>query len=302
MNTRSTRRSHRSAAALAITTVTLAAVALSSAATSTAAPRSDRHAPAFALVRGAHFSPDTPGVDVYLTSYSGGRNKLWLSGVGYGDVSPYRRIKPGPYVVSMRPHGAARTTPAALSWTLDAKPGAAYTAAAVGHNAKLHGIVLRDQLSAPRTGTGDLRVIQAASRLPQAKLVAGSQTVASDARFATTSHYATVPAGTWTVRASGPTSSAPTASRSVDISPSGVYTLVVLDSKGSGVQLRVLRDASGAGTSPTGSIDAGGGGTATTRVDTAGSDDALLWLIGSALLLMAAGAGSLAVARRRPAA
>src|SRR6266516_5787893 len=70
-----------------------------------------------AMIRGAHLSPDTTNVDVYLTAFSGGTTTLWLSSVGYGDVSPYQWLKPGEYAVSMRPHGAAPSTPAALRWT-----------------------------------------------------------------------------------------------------------------------------------------------------------------------------------------
>jgi hypothetical protein len=42
---------------------------------------------AAAFVRGAHFSPDTAGVDVYLTAFSGGTSTLWLSDVGYGGAA-----------------------------------------------------------------------------------------------------------------------------------------------------------------------------------------------------------------------
>lgn len=290
----------RGPALLAALTVT-AGTALVSAGPAGARDAAERAVPAHsAVVRGAHFSPDTPGVDVYLTAYSGGRSTIWLSNVGYGDVSGYRRLDPGVYVVSMRKHGAPRSSPAALSWTLDAKAGAAYTVAAVGENAKLRGIVLRDRLDAPRSGTGLLRVIQAASRAPVATLVAGSRTVAARADFASTTGYSAVPAGTWTVRASSTDSHSVSASSRVAIKPSGVYTLVLLDSKGSGIQLRVLHDASGAGVSPSGAVDAGGGGTASGLTGTgafAGSTSVALdvcALLGSALLI-----GVLAVGRRR---
>ena len=45
----------------------------------------------------------------------------------YGDVSGYAPIAPGTYAVSMRPHGAAATTPAVLTWTVDLTAGSAYT-------------------------------------------------------------------------------------------------------------------------------------------------------------------------------
>ena len=77
---------------------------------------------------------DTAAVDVYLSAFSGGTSTLWLSSVSYGDVSHYSPINPGVYAVSMRPHGAAASTPAVLTWTVNIAAGSAYTAAAVGTN------------------------------------------------------------------------------------------------------------------------------------------------------------------------
>src|ERR1700753_4423563 len=104
----------------------VAAVALSAAPASAAPPA--------AMVRGAHFSPDTPSVDVYLTSFSGGTTTLALSNVGYGDVSKYQRLQPGLYTVGMRSAGASPSTPVVFSWKLDATPGSAFTALAIGMN------------------------------------------------------------------------------------------------------------------------------------------------------------------------
>jgi Domain of unknown function (DUF4397) len=260
------RRSPVRAALLAATVALLgpAAVAL--------APSAGATAPSYAIVRGAHFSPDTPGVDVYLTSLAGGTSSLWLSSVGYGDVSPYTRLPAGIYAVSMRPHGAAASTPAALSWTLNAQADNAYTAAAVGMNAQLHGIVLHDELNPPAAGSGRVRVIQAASRAPKATVQADNgPTVASDVAFATATAYSTVPAGTWpvTVTASGGSASLTTTS-TVPINSASVHSIVVLDAKGSGLEMRTITDAAGAAVTPTGAVPAGGGGTA--------NRDLLSWL------------------------
>jgi Domain of unknown function (DUF4397) len=252
-------------------------------------------ATANAVIRGAHFSPDTPGVDVYLTAFSGGTSALWLTDVGYGDVSPYRAIASGLYAVSMRPHGAAASTPPALSWTLDAKPGAAYTAAAVGMNSQLHGIVLSDQLTPPAPGTGLVRVIQAASRAAHADVVAvGGQVVAQDAAFATSSPYRTVPAGTWpvTARAVGGTNLSTTAN--VSIASGSIDTIVLLDAKGSGLTLRTIVDAAGAALAPTGPIQTGGGGTA-------GSSSPPAALAALALAIAGLGAAVFVRGRRRSA-
>jgi hypothetical protein len=262
------------------------------------APADAAPAASYAVVRGAHFSPDTPGVDVYLTAFSGGRSTLFLSDVGYGDVSAYRPLKPGTYVIAMRKHGASASSPAALSWNLNAQAGAAYTVAAVGRNAQLRGIVLRDQLTPPAKGTGRVRVVQAASRAPHALIVAGAHTVAPNAAFASTTGYSTVPAGTWEVKASGVPSHSPAAQSRVAISASGVYTLVVLDSKGAGIEVRAVRDAAGTAVAPHGSIDAGAGGTATSIIDTPSAVPSAWWLVSMTLVLGSAAALSLRLRRR----
>lgn len=216
-----------------------------------------------ALVRGAHFSPDTPGVDVYLTAFAGGTAKLWLSSVGYGDVSGYQRVTPGLYAVSMRLHGAAASTPAALSWTLNAGAGKAYTAAAVGMNKQLHGIVLRDELARPQTGSGSLRVIQAASAAPHVDVLAqGGPSIASGAAFATQTTYTAVPAGSVSIVARSVEKPSIEASANVAVAAGSIGTVVVLDTRSGGITLRTLLDAAGASAVPIGSVPGGGGGTA----------------------------------------
>ena len=48
------------------------------------------------FVRLAHLSPDTPDVDVYLDALSYHAKQLVFPGVGYGVVSGYLSLKPGP--------------------------------------------------------------------------------------------------------------------------------------------------------------------------------------------------------------
>ena len=57
-------------------------------------------------------------------------------------------------------------------------------------NAQLHGIVLHDELNPASAGSGRVRVIQAASRAPQATIQAtNGPTVATDVPFATATAY-----------------------------------------------------------------------------------------------------------------
>jgi hypothetical protein len=221
-------------------------------------------APTVAYVRAAHFSPTTPGVDVYLTPLSGGAtSRAWLTGVAYGAVSPYETLTPGAYTVSMRLAGAAATSPAALSWELDAKAGAAYTIAGVGSDAAVHGVVIPDDLSSPPSGQGSVRVIQAASRAPVVSVAATSgPVIASAAQFSTVSSYANVPAGTFSIKAASASDPALSATSSLSLRSGEISSILVLDAAGSGIAVHVLQDSASSGVVPGGSIDAGGGGTA----------------------------------------
>jgi hypothetical protein len=222
-----------------------------------------------AMIRAAHFSPTTPGVDVYLGSFSGASSKEWLSGVRYGAVSPYELLSPGLYTVSMRLHGAASTTKPVLSWTLDARSGHAYTVAGVGSGASVRGVVIPDDLSAPPAGEGRVRVIQAASRAPVATVRAQpGPVIALDTAFATTSAYASVPIGTWHVDAtSSDATPAVQTSGTVAVAAGQTTSVLLLDAKNSGITLRTVLDSSGVASAPSGSVPAGGGGMATVYIN-----------------------------------
>ncbi len=87
---------------------------------------------AAAEVRAGHFSPDAPALDIYLTNVEHDSQTLFLPNVEYGDVSAYLRIPPGRYSVGLRLAGSDPSVPAAMSCTLDATAGDAFTACAVG--------------------------------------------------------------------------------------------------------------------------------------------------------------------------
>lgn len=246
-----------------------------------------------AWVRAAHLSPDTPKVDVYLTAFSGGSMKLWLSGVGYGDFSGYRRMAPGQYAISMRPHGAAATTAAALSWTVSLKAGRAYTAAAFGQHGELHGVIYDDQLQPPAKGSGLVRIVQGSGRSGPLSATADGKSVADGTDYGAISSYAKVPAGAATVHASSQADSTLTGSLRLDVASRSITSVVVLDRKGGGLVLHQLVDAAGAEQPPAGGVPAGGGGTAS---GAHGSHPAevlatVLALAGLLLLLVAAGLG-----------
>jgi hypothetical protein len=249
---------------------------------SAAAPAS-----AGAFVRGAHFSPDTAAVDVYLTAFSGGTSTLWLSDVGYGDISPYRQIAAGTYAVSMRPHGAPASQKPVLTWTLNLKSGAAYTAAAIGMSAQIRGVVVADTLNSPPAGTGLVRIIQASSRAGHVAVRAtGGPTLTPDAAFGSTTSYVAVPSGSWTLKAQSSTKPALSGTLAVAVRSASITSVVLLDAKGGGVVLRTVLDAAGAASMPQGGVPAGGGGTAARPRSHV--DDVLSWAAfgGAALVLL----------------
>jgi hypothetical protein len=266
-----------------------AAATLVAAATAVFAPAAGATAPVAPLaanqayVRGAHFSPDTAGVDVYLSAFSGGTSTLWLSDVTYGDVSGYKPITAGAYAVSMRPHGAASSTPAALTWTVNISPGSAYTAAAVGTNNQLRGIVLKDSTSTPGPKTGMVRVIQASSQAGHVSVNAqNGPSIVGDIAYGSASSYVSVPAGTWNIVTKSSSTPSLSGQLSLTVAGGSRSSVVLLDQAGGGLTVRSVVDASGATTVPVGSVSAGGGGTA------GGHSDARLYGLLSLAALSAA--------------
>ena len=158
-----------------------------------------------AYLRLAHLSPDTPKVDVYVASVADPGNSFVVPGVGYGAVSPYRPVAPGSYVVSMRAAGAPKDSPPVISTTVDAKAGQAYTVAGTGLSASLGLTVLNDQLDLPPAGKAAVRCINGAVSASSVDLgQAGKQPWATGVKFATTTQYTDVNAGTWTLRVTAP--------------------------------------------------------------------------------------------------
>jgi hypothetical protein len=214
-------------------------------------------------VRLAHLSPDTPNVDVYMTSYTRPAWKLVIKGVGYGAVSQYQRVQADRYAVSMRPAGAPASSPPVLSTNVNATPGKAYTVAGVGPYADLGLAVINDDLTLPSAGQARVRVINGSAR---AKTVAvnavGGPVVTKGIDFAKTTSYAAVPAGKWTLQVASTSQTDLKATAAVSINAGDVYSLVVLDAPDGGLTLATHADAVSAAVTPSGSVETGGGGTA----------------------------------------
>jgi uncharacterized protein DUF4397 len=223
-----------------------------------------------ASLRLAHFSPDTPKVDVYLSSFSAPDKPTVFPGVGYGTLSPYQQVPAGRYSIGMRLAGALPSTPLVISTVVAAEAGKAYTVAGVGRKADLALQVFHDDLSRPTGGQARLRVIQAADRVPVIDVRDAGAPLAQGTRFATESPYVNLPTGEQNLQLVAPATTAPLASTSLDALPGSVYSLVVLDDS-SGVRMLLRTDASGARSAPRGGVAAGLGGLSTADGDGAQS-------------------------------
>ncbi len=209
-------------------------------------------------IRLAHLSPNTPPVDVYLYSFGNSNAQIVLHHVAYGTVSPYEAVTPGDYSVAMRASGAAPSSQPVLSTSVTIADGKAYTVAGMGPESGLRLQVINDTLTTP-AGKSLVRVIQASLKQQTVKFHCScGGDIAAKASFASVSPYAPIPAGTWTMSATGPSSSA---RLPVTLVSGTVHTEVVLDGA-NGLEIVNLEDAAGAGKPPLGGVTTGFGGTA----------------------------------------
>ncbi|HEY7593808.1 MAG TPA: DUF4397 domain-containing protein [Actinophytocola sp.] len=237
-------------------------------------------------LRLAHLSPDTPRVDVYLTAFGRPDFHLRVNGVGYGDVSDYQTIQPGEYTIAMRPAGAPPSTKPAISTTLSARNGRAYTVAGLGSFADLALKVLDDEISLPPAGQARMRVVNAAPHAGDLSIKRAGTAVIEHVAFGDASSYVYVPGGPTSLTVQ-PVQAEPT-SLPVTLATGSVYTVLVLEKNGA-LSAGVRQDASGAKVVPHGAVETGLGGPS-------GSDTGLRLVL---LVAAAAAGGALVLTRRR---
>jgi hypothetical protein len=244
-------------------------------------------APDEGWIRLAHLSPDTPKVDVYVSSFGSDENPTVLRSVGYGMFSPYQRVPAGSFTVAMRLEGALASEPPVLSTTVQLQADSAVTVAGMGRNTDLELVTLTDDLAAPGTGKSKVRVINAALTAPAVDSVElADSSVATDLDFAAFTDYSAVAAGSTAIQVDAGSA---TARESLDLSAGATYTVVVRDLE-SGLGVLPIQDFAAANKIPTGGVEAGLGGSA------ADGAPARWALVG--LSLAAAGLAGLAITRR----
>jgi hypothetical protein len=269
-------------AALPLLLLAIPAAALANSASASAATASTAAtATGTGWIRLAHFSPNTPAVDVYLYSFGDTSAQIVLHHVAYGEASPYEQVPTGDYTVAMRAAGASASSAAVLSASVDVVAGHAYTVAGLGPESGLRLQVLDDDLTTP-PGQTLVRIIQASLKQNVVSVSWGGTTLESKLSFGSVTSYQTVSAGTGSLVVTG---SGENAHISIPLAAGTVHTLVVLDGA-KGLQIDNLLDAAGSAVDPAGGAATGFGGMAPRA-----PSSPLPWLavIGTGLLLAVVG-------------
>ena len=232
---------------------------------------------------------ETPSpVDVYLYS-SGDSSPIYVrDGVAYGTILPYQQVSAGDYSVKMRTTGSSPSSAPVWSVSLTVKAGGAYTVVPLRTSSQSGQLTVIDNSLATPPGKSLVRVVQA--DVSQKQLTfhcscgkGAKGDITSHTPPGSVSMQAPIPAGTWTMSATG--TSAMT-SMPVTLGAGTVHTEIVVKS-GPGIRIIDLKDAAGAGQAPVGGASTGFGGTAAH-----GASSLLPWLAvigGGALLILAAG-------------
>ena len=211
----------------------------------------------------ANWSETTSAVDGYVYSVGDSSPEYVARDIAYGTETIAYPVGAGNYTVKMLPAGAASSASPVLSASVTVQADHSYTVAALnvqgqGRQAK----VLSDSLIAP-AGKSLVRVVQASTNQNAVTFhcscapgAAGN--IMSQGSTGTVSEYAPIPAGTWTMSATGTSAHYST---QITLVPGTVHTELVYDTP-SGIQIENLEDAAGSGQPPVGGVGTGFGGTA----------------------------------------
>ncbi len=245
---------------------------------------------ATAKLRVAHFSPDTPGVDVYLDG------KKAVGNMGFRTVTDYLTVPGGDHQLALRPSGAPATSKPVLSGAATLDGGKAYTVAGLGSRATLHAGVFVDDVQPPPAGQANVRVVQAVVGTKAVDVaLGGGEPPFSDVPFGEATDYRSLPPGSYQISlkdTSGASLLKPTA---VEFAPGLTYTLAAIGGGDSPENILPVVDERAAATMPEGGVATGGGGTAV-RAHT--PNLALPFVFGGAAVLIVGG-GILARRRNR---
>ena len=193
----------------------------------------------FGWVSLGNLSQTPSPVDVYLYSSGNSSPQFVRHGVAYGTILPYHAVNAGDYTVKVRAAGASASSSPAWSVSLIVRAGGAYTVAPLRATAQQGQLkVIDNDLTAP-TGKSLVRVIQADLNQGQVTFhcscAAGAPgNITTDAAPGTVSRQKAIPAGTWTMTATGPGAKT---SLPVTLTDGTVHNEIVISKPGGGIEI-----------------------------------------------------------------
>ena len=193
----------------------------------------------FGWVSLGNLSQTPSPVDVYLYSSGNSSPQFVKHGVAYGTILPYHAVNAGHYTVKVRAAGASASSSPAWSVSLIVRAGGAYTVAPLRATAQQGQLkVIDNDLTAP-TGKSLVRVIQADLNQGQVTFhcscAAGAPgNITTDAAPGTVSPQKPIPAGTWTMTATGPSAKT---SLPVTLTDGTVHNEIVISKPGGGIEI-----------------------------------------------------------------
>ena len=192
-----------------------------------------------------NLSENPSPVDIYLYASGDSSPRSVQRGVAYGTILPYQPVSAGDYRVGVRAAGASASSNPVWSVSLTVQPGGSYTVVPLRASAQQGQLrVIDDNLTTPK-GKSFVRVIQADLNQGQVTFhcscAAGAPgDITTDAAPGTVSPQVPIPAGTWTMTATGPSAKA---SLPVTLTAGTVHTEIVVSKPGGGIEIVNLTNA-----------------------------------------------------------
>jgi hypothetical protein len=244
------------------------------------APASAAAAAATSMLRLAQLDPDQGSLELTVSSVADPNQMVLIASLGYGELSDYKNLEAGDYVIATRPAGS--TEPPMVAKTVSVQAGTTTTVATVGAAGGV--TTFTDDLTAPDPTRTRARVINAAVPQVDVRGPAGEDLGSGLARGAA-GPYAQLAPGE--ARLSVAPAGAPAVELPVTLGANEVSSVVLTSADGT-LRARVVVDAGGPPVVPPGPVHAGFGGAAAETGPYRALSSAVLVLLAAAAALVSA--------------
>ncbi|PAB60627.1 DUF4397 domain-containing protein [Anaeromicrobium sediminis] len=150
---------------------------------------SSMEAPSY--IRFFHASPGAPAVDIYANDVK------VASSLKYEAFTPYKRLKPDRYYITVYPAGT-KTDPI-LSSYVDLRPNMDYTAAVIGTPDDISGLGILDTARRIPPNTTQVKFVHLSPNAPPVDVYANDRLIAKDVQYTERGRDLIIPADTYTI-------------------------------------------------------------------------------------------------------